>query len=174
MRRILLVAALLAGRRVGLQGAHHVGFLALREVQVLQLRRQPLLARVAVHQPLQLRRRQLTRGDLLRQHVGEEGVGHLPRELPRSVRAESRGSPDGSIHVHAHTPAKAQVIVPLCPQQPLPADGGQDVQQQRPPQLRGGHRRPAGRRGQPVKRRRQLLEHRLDQHPKRAQRMVLG
>ena len=84
-------------------------------------------------------------------------------QQPVAVLGEYCGHPHRLIHVHAHEPAKQQIVVQLLHQQPLAPNRIEDLQQQGPQQTLRRDRRASHVGVQLSELRRHVLEHAVHQ-----------
>ena len=88
-------------------------------------------------------RQQFGRPRLL-QNAGEKGCGQVRIEQKALLILGKDGMvPDLVVHGKADEPAKQEIVIELLHQQPVAADGVQDLQQQGPQQLLRGNRGPS-------------------------------
>ena len=104
--------------------------------------------------------------------IFEEGPRDVAVEQPIAILREGRRRPHGIVHAQADKPAKQQVVFELFHQHPLAAHRIQHLEQQRPQQMLGRDRRPAGLRIHRLEARRQPAQRLIGHRPNRPQRMV--
>ena len=108
----------------------------------------------------------------LLQHRLQQPHRHLARQQPLPVFGEHRRVPHRLVRIHAHEPAKQQVVIQLLHQLPFAADGIQNLQQQRSQQSFRRNRRPSPARIRRLKIDRHLLQRPIHHGSDPPQRMV--
>ena len=104
---------------------------------------------------------------------GQEAARDIALQQAIAIFGEHRHVPHRRIHRQADEPAEQHVVGDLLHQLPFRADREQGLQQQRPQQLLGRDRGPAGVRVDRRECRRQPVQRRVHQQTDRPQRMVL-